>query len=378
MNSQADTYCILPFIHAQAETNGHLLPCCRYDQDLNNPGARTLKDFDTWWHHDLQSLREDLLAGRRHSQCRRCWDDEDRGVQSYRQDCLQMFEHHGRPTEPLTHPIFWMMGIGSYCNIRCIMCSPFKSTNWMAEFERNRPEFQKIGIDFEGYPRGAWSSADLEPLTRVAQDAEMIHFSGGEPLMTSDYLRVLRSVRNPGKTVLHINSNLQELSEEWLEILPQFQTHINVSLEGVGAANDYIRYGSSWTSIVANIQRLRERGVDVGVTHAFGRTSLQALIPLLEFCLQQDMIITFTPLRWPDYLGIGSAPHEERQQFLTELNHRPQLEMISGYHRLAEFVSALEKDPYLPELDQKFWQFIDFMDRMHNMNYREIINAGKT
>lgn len=375
MNSQANTYCILPFIHAQAETTGHLLPCCRYDQDLSNTQARTMRDFDQWWQHDLEPLRKDLLAGRRHAQCRRCWEDEDRGVQSYRQDCLQMFAHHGQPTKPLAQPIFWMMGIGSYCNIRCIMCSPFKSTNWMVEFESNRVEFQAAGIDFRNYPRGAWDEQDLVPLTEVAQDAEMIHFSGGEPLMTPDYLRVLRSVRRPADTVLHINTNLQDLSEEWLEILPQFKTHINVSLEGVGAHNDYIRFGSNWQSIVANIQRLRDQGIDVGITHAFGRTSLRALIPLLEFCLDQQLIITFTPLRWPDYLGIGSAPHEERQRFLTDLNHRPQLEMISGYHRLAEFVTALESDAYSQDLDNQFWKFIDFMDRMHSMNFREIFNV---
>lgn len=373
MNSPTDTYCILPFIHAQAETDGKLTPCCRY-QFERGPG-KTLKDFDQWWKEDLEPLRQDLLAGRRHAGCKNCWDDEDRGVVSYRQDCAKMFAHHEHRTEPMEYPVFWMMGIGNYCNIRCIMCSPFKSTNWAAEYERNRAEFKKINIEFTGYPRGAWADADLALLDKVAVDAEMIHFSGGEPLMTRDYLRVLNSVKNPGNTVLHINSNLQELSEEWIDVLTQFKSHINVSLEGVGAANDYIRYGSDWQSIVNNIQRLKARGIDVGVTHAFGRTSLRALIPLLEFCLEQSMIITFTPLRWPDYLGVCSAPIAERQQFLTELNSRPELKSISGYHRLDEFVQALEHDPYSADLNDQFWEFISTMDRLHNQNYKEIFNV---
>jgi hypothetical protein len=374
LSKLSPTYCVLPFMHATADVDAILQPCCRYvtPEHSNN---YTMKDFDAWWSQEQQVIRKELLEGKQHEGCANCWKDEAAGIVSYRQDCNQMHSDHVGLEEPLPRPVFWMLGIGNYCNIRCIMCSPYKSTSMVAEYEQHQHKFKKINITYDGYTRGNWSDSDLAPLESLSQDAEMIHFSGGEPMMTPDYKRVLRSVKNPTETILRINTNLTKIDHDWMELLPQFQTSINVSLEGIGEFNDYIRNGSEWADIDRNIDRLLAADIAVWVAHAFGRTSLHALPGLLDYCFAKNLPITFGSVIIPNFLSIASAPTSERIQFKNAIDQRRAcLRKMDGFHRVEEFVKLLETAEYNSELDQQFWQYIDLMDELHGMNYREILN----
>ena len=218
--------CVLPFIHGLLETTDQLLPCCAYDH--RHGKQYHVHEFDTWWESGLTEIRQDMLAGRKHEGCNRCWKEEEQGISSYRQRQNEHWAQYQNIQHPLPKPAFLMMGIGNYCNIKCIMCSPEKSSLWADEYEKNQKTFNKINIHFTNYSNGAWSEPEKieRLLDHVATDVEMLHFSGGEPLITPEYKQVLRSVINPSNVELHINTNLTMLSEDWITLLKKFKTKI--------------------------------------------------------------------------------------------------------------------------------------------------------
>jgi sulfatase maturation enzyme AslB (radical SAM superfamily) len=365
--------CVLPFIHGLMETTDQLLPCCAYDHRYGQ--QYRVHEFDTWWESGLTEIRQDMLAGKKHQGCNRCWKEEEQGILSYRQRQNEYWAQYQNIQQPLPKPAFLMMGIGNYCNIKCIMCSPQKSSLWADEYEKNQKTFNKIDIHFYNYSNGAWSEPEKieRLLDRVATNVEMLHFSGGEPLITPEYKQVLRSVINPGAVELHINTNLTMLSEDWITLLKQFKTTINVSLEGVGKKNDYIREGSDWSVLVRNIDRLKAAGIRVAVSHAFSRTSLLALPELIEFCTANNLYISFTQLTLPTHLLVAGAPESEKQQFLTALEG-----MVDPQYTAPEifvYADIVKTTKYDIEKDIAFWKYIDTMDELHNRNYREIFGA---
>lgn len=362
--------CVLPFIHGLMESTDQLLPCCAYNQRYGQ--QYRVHEFDTWWESGLTEIRQDMLAGLKHQGCNRCWKEEEQGISSYRQRQNKHWAQYQNIQQPLPKPVFLMMGIGNYCNIKCIMCSPQKSSLYADEYEKNRETFHQIKLQYSDYRNGAWSEPEKieHLLDRVATNVEMLHFSGGEPLITPEYKQVLRSVINPGAVELHISTNLTMLSEDWITLLKQFKTQINVSLEGVGNKNDYIREGSDWSVLVHNIARLKEAGLQVYVMHAFSRTSLLALPELIEFCTDNNLQVNLTQLTWPQCLQVAGAPESEKQQFLTALEG-----MVNPQHTAPEifvYADIVKTTKYDIEKDIAFWKYIDIMDKLHNRNYREI------
>jgi sulfatase maturation enzyme AslB (radical SAM superfamily) len=368
--------CVLPFIHGLMETTDQLLPCCAYDHRYGK--QYQVHEFDTWWESGLTEIRQDMLAGRKHPGCSRCWKEEEQGISSYRQRQNEHWAQYQHLQEPLPKPVFLMMGIGNYCNIKCIMCSPQKSSLWADEYDKNRTVFNKINIQFTNYSNGAWSEPEKieHLLDHVATDVEMLHFSGGEPLITPEYKQVLRSVINPNNVELHINTNLTMLSEDWITLLKQFKTQINVSLEGVGTKNDYIREGSDWAVLVRNIARLREAGIQVSVSHAFSRTSLIALPELIEFCVDNNLQINLTQLTFPQYLQVAGAPDSEKQRFLTALESMVEIQKVTSAPEIGVYEDIVKTIKYDVEKDIAFWKYIDTMDQLHNKNYQEIFKVN--
>ena len=365
--------CVLPFIHGLLETTDQLLPCCAYDH--RHGKKYHVHEFDTWWESGLTEIRQDMLAGQKHEGCNRCWKEEEQGILSYRQRQNEHWAQYQNIQEPLPKPVFLMMGIGNYCNIKCIMCSPYKSSLWADEYEKNQKTFNKINIHFTNYSNGAWSEPEKieRLLDHVATDVEMLHFSGGEPLITPEYKQVLRSVANPGNVELHINTNLTMLSEDWISLLKQFKTKINVSLEGVGKKNDYIREGSDWVVLERNIARLKAAGISVTVSHAFSRTSLLALPELIEFCNNNQLQIAITQLTFPPYLQVAGATEQEKHRFLNAIENLGDCrDMIPEIYVYTDIVKTTKYDI---EKDIGFWKYIDTMDKLHNRNYREIFKA---
>jgi len=79
-NSLNKPLCVLPFMHGLMDTTDQLLPCCAYNH--RHGKQYHVHEFDTWWESGLTEIRQDMLAGRKHEGCNRCWKEEEQGILS--------------------------------------------------------------------------------------------------------------------------------------------------------------------------------------------------------------------------------------------------------------------------------------------------------
>ena len=367
-----DVFCVAPFIHASLESDDKLLPCCIYkipdDQKVYH-----VHEFDQWWNQGLAGLRQDMLAGRENPGCAVCYRNEREGIPSIRKSFQELFPQYLDIQEPLASPTYVMAGIGNHCNLTCVFCSPLKSSAWGQLYEDNADKFIKFRMKIDEYPRGSWSQEDQaeQVLRDLMPHATWIHYAGGEPLLTPIHRRVLAEVPDPSKVQLTINTSLESLSEEWIDVMSQFKTRIQVSLESASPINDYIRAGSNWNQVHTNILRLKQRGIKILITHVLSRTSCWTLPGVIDFCIEHDFGFFWHRLDWPISMQIRGATVEERSRILNISNGRNLFWGRDGFEQLQNFV---RDEPYDAELDREFWQYIDLQDQLQNRNFRQLCN----
>lgn len=366
--------CVLPFIHAYLDGRDVLTPCCAYDAHPTNYQHRPITEFDSWWSTGLTELRADMLAGVKHSNCSKCWNEEAQGITSYRQHQNRRWEHYADITEPLPIPVVQMIAPGNFCNLKCIMCSPHLSSSWGIEYERHRDKFNSIGVEYNSYSRGFWSNRSdaAEVLQRIVPHAESLHIMGGEPLLNPDCLQVLQSVANPAAVELIISTNLTSLTDEWIEVFLKFNSTVLVSVEGIGAKNDYIRQGSDWDTIEANIQQLRTAGIPLHLTTTFSRVSLSSYPELLQYSIDKTIPLHTNLLFWPESLQLSGAPQHERDLFLNALKDIDLSKADIRPSSLDIFIDAVKNTVYNPDIDKKFQEYIAVIDQIYGKDYHEI------
>lgn len=369
--------CVLPFIHAYFDAQDFLAPCCAYNTHPANYQQVPVTEFDQWWHTGLDQLRSDMLAGHRHANCDRCWSEEARGLKSYRQHQNEKWKQYQDIQDPLPVPIFQMIAPGNFCNLKCIMCSPHLSSAWGVEYEKNKKAFESVGVTWHRYPRGFWSNRTqaYSVLSRTVPHAQNLHIMGGEPLLNPDCLRVLQQVPDPESVELIVSTNLTTLDPQWIELFQRFQTQVIVSVEGVGAKNDYIRAGSVWSDIDANIQQLANANINFHLSTAFGRPSLGSYPELADYAVSRGTALHTNMLSWPRFLSVESAPQAEREKFFLAMSQRNLSHIDTRPSPIQAYLDQIADMPYDAQLDQEFQQYIAVIDQIYSKNYQEIFHA---
>jgi sulfatase maturation enzyme AslB (radical SAM superfamily) len=153
---------------------------------------------------------------------------------------------------------------------------------------------------------------------------------------------------------------------------------VTVSLEGIGAHNDYLRYGSEWSTVRDNIFRLQQLknlsfGM-VGVNHVLQHTSRLALLPLLEFCDQHNMLIRVGNLRDADHLNVNGMSAHQHQQFLNDLlaareKYKKNFMVSKAVVYSLNFLSTYQYDA---KANEKFYKYINLVDSIRGTNYVEV------
>jgi glutamate-1-semialdehyde 2,1-aminomutase len=115
---------------------------------------------------------------------------------------------------------------------------------------------------------------------------------------------------------LYFSTNGTVFSEPIIEKLRAFrEVTLAVSLDGLGALNDYVRHPSRWDQVIANLRRMRELPwlrLEVDPTvQAYNALSLTSL---LRYC--DDLGIRCVPnnvLLQPEYLSLSALPDNCRR-----------------------------------------------------------------
>ena len=225
-----------------------------------------------------------------------CFQEESKGVASKRvwetgtwmeegidiDDLIASTQYDGTIPEKL---VYLDLRLGHTCNLKCVMCSPHDSSQWVSDHKKIYPLFQAKELKEQMH----WDRKDFnnfwhenpdfwEEMYRQIPNLKQVYFAGGEPLMIREHKMFLEEIIRQGyadKILVRYNTNGLLVDDEIIELWKQFKkVKVGFSIDAFGDRNYYIRYPSDWAIIEKNLHKLDNTPSNIQVSIA---TAIQIL-----------------------------------------------------------------------------------------------------
>jgi sulfatase maturation enzyme AslB (radical SAM superfamily) len=399
------TFCALPWIHSFVNLGGEYQVCCTSEEFhrgilddsgsifnvQNSPSLESVMNSNY-----MKDVRKKLLAGEFPELCRRCVITETNGGVSRRMnentkmsERMDLSALAAQTAPDGSIPIDIRTGdyrLGNVCNLKCRMCHPASSSQWLQDWNAVKFDDEKLTPDLEQkYAHYDWvdGEAVANDLRAKVAHLEFLHFAGGEPLFgprMADFLEICIASGRADKIILSYNTNITLVPERVKKLWPRFQeVRLYCSIDGVGAVNDYIRVPSRWAMIDQNIRRLDTEAKDLRISEILLSTTVQAynmlnLDALFDYVAQFENVakaINLISLFRPEYLQATILPKavkmEARQRLLAArarvisqvvAEHRY---LLSSVDQVLNFMDSEDRSDLLP-------QFLEYNRRLDQKN----------
>jgi len=273
-----ETLCMYPVTHINFRGDGHLAPCFRAKPITINNSSENPQD--AWNSKEWRQLRLDMINGKKSFYCENCWKSESEGTKSYRQSSLEDFSLHAKWREQfklLNNQTGEMpfeikqteLRFSNICNLKCKICSPIYSTQWLKEMN-NQSELWQWLIS-SGYYHGTEeivkkidaskeSKKMLNVIKQSAKDINYLMITGGEPFIDTSHIKALKALdKTSSKITLEYTSNLNTLTDKADEIFKYWSSYkrirLKVSIDGDPQIYRDIREGGDHIQMERNIRR---------------------------------------------------------------------------------------------------------------------------
>lgn len=419
---RSNSFCVYPLIEQVALPTGTVGFCCVAKDGgpvkKRDGSFHKLPDdsLEKAWNSDfLKKLRKDQAEGKPVKNCELCYYQESIGKLSYRQ------MHNKEWTEkfPLeirkrikevsqgdghlsSGPMYLDLRLGNLCNLKCRMCNPYNSSKIESEYRglmESDPEFHDFykanhGGHLPGITKWFEDDRFWNDVEKAIPSLRKVYLTGGEPTLIKKnqwFLNKCIETGNAKNMDLMFNINATHLKEEFLQSISQFKfVLVNVSVDGVGPVNDYIRSGSKWEVVQENIKRLLTlpENVRVGLTPVVQIYNIFYLGELIDFAnglyreFKKNINVDFLYATDPKYLDIRYLPRGIKQQAKNRLG-----DAIAGnqlYHKnsylknsVNSCLRALDQDQ--PEDSKEnlkqFLMFTRLMDKSRGESWKQTLPA---
>jgi hypothetical protein len=354
------------YIEKINQADAHVGMCCF--QTLSSESYDSIDFYDNEYLTKIRTSTDEVSA------CSKCFDNERAGNQSYRQGQLLAFAQQGITVDNQTELKSFSYNCESVCNLKCITCGPKFSSLW-------RPEYAKLGypvteIKSSGKHNRIFESLDLSQV-------ELMHFQGGEPLLTEDHELILKQIADQGdlsRVIVSYNTNATVFpTDATVELWKQTKlTKLYFSIDGTGDQFEYIRFPGKWSQVEENMQDIRDLNfpslwLELGVT--IGLANLFYLQDIIDWRDQNfatlhngdpiNMIINFVaPMsRGGDVLGLDSANDSIRTaafEYLDTLTDQSIASAVRGWLESCK-----------PNNSNEWVKYLDDIDQLRNTNWRK-------
>lgn len=394
-----DKICSLLWNQLSVSSLGSLRLCCNsYDGQIKHEGKAVFPyNFtDTEYMKTLpalNSIRDQMLAGKEPSVCSRCWDMEKTGAQSFRNIHNQIFpETHqsvlaGNTTFKLE---YLSLDFGNKCNLACKMCSP-GSSSFLAKEQAGADGFlskDEVGLanrmlekanEKQWYEHeNFWTSIQphLKNLTRL-------FIIGGEPFIIPEHTKLLELIveyGNPQNVKICYNSNLTTVPNKLLELWKNFKVvEISASIDGTDEFYEYIRWPTPFKKIEENINQvlaLNMPNLFLGIHCTVQNLNVANLPTLIKRF--NKLGIFFIPVHKPNYLHASVLPAHVISKALDEIKDiYKTVELNPSTHfniqsLIANLEDVLKIQQEQPELREKFFKAMQWYDQRRKQNLLDV------
>ena len=375
---------------------GEYWPCCNWtphnDNILNskdfNVKDSTIADF--WQSNEMNKIRSMMLEGKPIAGCKACYDEERNGTASLRQqenngwnrhkdlpniqDTITQWQETGVCPEPVSMDI----NFSSLCNLKCRMCFSGLSSELAKE--------QKQIIDKEGWDINdellRFQTDDLEiidhgnnnslmmELYDMFKSMKRIYLKGGEPTLLQsmyNYLEYPVDQGNAKDIQIKFNTNMTNVQKRFIQLMDKFKkVDLTMSIDGIGAVQEYIRAPSRWRSIKKNIFNYIENNKksDMMVSPCWQIYNVHYIYEHLSYFNYLNTIrkIEVTPiiLDFPMHYRIDVLPYEVRQTAIDNIDKCFKLNIVKQptlFRKLHTLKKILQNTKEHPQTEKHMEQF---------------------
>ena len=343
----SDTFCILPWMHLATNASGNYRVCCNSTPGKNfilKPNGEPYKIYEdtideVWNSETYQQIRKQFLNNERPAMCERCFREEDSNVKSARLAWNEswMFEYEKSITPPLNIQ-YVDIRLGNLCNLRCRMCNPYASNQWIKEWELieewNSPN-DKIRLSKLDWPNNPATWSNLEP---ILDTINTIYLTGGEPTLAIEQYKLFDICIEKGisKNIrLKYNTNLTNIPPKMIEYWKHFKwVKIQASIDGIGKVNEYIRYPSNWKNIEKQLKTFINMDVKLQIHTTVQMHNIMHLPELFDYFDQYKLEPYLNILNHPDYLNVRVLPSDQKEkakELLQPYKHKLKVEGLITY-----------------------------------------------
>ncbi len=437
--SNSDTFCVLPWMHFATRPNGDMRLCCSANASgagtdhtiglvKNEKGHPANFGHETpmsAWNNDYTSdVRLTMLEGNIPSSCNKCFQEESQGIVSKRmwetstwiKDGIDVPELIKQTSQDGTVPeklIYLDLRLGHTCNLKCVMCSPHDSSQWVSDHKKIYPLFQtrelkdQMSWDRKNFNNFWHENPDFwKEMYAQIPNLKQVYFAGGEPLMIKEHKLFLEEIVRQGyadKILVRYNTNGLLIDEEIIEIWQRFKLiKVGFSIDAVDQKNHYIRFPSEWDTVVKNLHRLDNTpdNIQVSIATAIQILNIKHLPDFARWKITQNFrkinfqnimegmeagggIFNMHLLYIPTWLSIKVLPSKDKDdvrkafgEFATWLheNYRQDEDYWKknpyGWKRWQAVLDFMDSEDHSDQLPA-FKEYIEKLDNLRKTNFQE-------
>ena len=291
------TFCPIPWLFQAVRNNGDIRICCQANVTENQgvirhsdgtPFNASRDNLQDARNADLmKSVRKNMLQNRWSSECGRCKQEEESGLNSRRQYEQQNWprftldkakaqtEEDGSINSTLMPVNYYDLRFGNMCNLACRMCGPTDSHTWYEQWidYHNTDEYNDTHgrVTLKRNEKGRlftndydWHGGEVfwDSIESNIPNIQHVYMAGGEPMMIARHYEFLQKCIDSGyakKIIIEYNTNMTNLPERVLEMWKKFkQVRVGASIDGFGPMVEYQRWPLKWNQAYKNLKKLDE------------------------------------------------------------------------------------------------------------------------
>jgi MoaA/NifB/PqqE/SkfB family radical SAM enzyme len=363
-NNLPKYFCEHIWTHLYKDTDDSVKLCCiDRGESLGNLKESTVEEIRNG--EEFKKIRRDVLDGKKLERCIRCWENEDKGLSSYR---LSESQYDVSKFTEKSNPInFLDYRVDNVCNLGCKSCGAAFSTK-LIDVDL------KLGNITEEQAK-SWryvnkKNTNISEITNHISELNDIYFAGGEPILNQqhwDTLNYLKENNKLGNTVISYSTNLTKLDFKKYKVEDYWpyisELNVMASIDGMGNNFEYFRTGANWNQILKNIKRVNDIDDSIlSISSTVNWMNIKSILSLFTYLLDNNLVSSFDKLDLNSIINhigasVSATPKIARDEILYEIdiflkyvkdnyNDFIESELVKTLYSYKKDISNSEENPY--------------------------------
>jgi sulfatase maturation enzyme AslB (radical SAM superfamily) len=297
------TKCAAFWHHTNIRNDNKIFPCCRFKTPIAEFTGDVVNILNS---KEYQAIREQSLSGVPIAGCEKCYYEERLGKPSMREQFNKDYN-----TDEVSLD-FLEIGLDNICNLTCDGCWDEFSSSWA---KKNNPAVIPIRSSHE--------------IKNLPDSINKVVFLGGEPLMTTRHIKLLKMVDRSKLDVTYNTNGTFLLDNNTIDLLKDCaRVKFILSIDGYGDLNEQVRSGSKWKDIVAFIDQITSLEFNLVIHTVIHKNNWHGLPELANFIHRCHFVWTTNILTYPKHLDIVNIDDKTKIVNLINTINIPNKEYI--------------------------------------------------